>query len=386
MHYDKLTRYLDDPLLARMYHAIQDAGPLRAILVDITHVCNLRCKGCYFFEEDMDENPSPSDEAEFDAFLEREHARGTNFVTVVGGEPSLELARVKKIHDRFWMTCVTNGMRRIPYEGFESMPIGLSVWGDHETDTYLRGNGKIPVFAQALANYRDDQRAIWYYTTTPKNAGEIERVTAQCIENGNFITYNFYGDISELGGAYDHGAGFDAVRHEIERMISRYPDRIIMSPYISQVVSTGKLYGETWGYDVCCSITPDHPLNRERIENGNPYNTHFRAYNPDLQTTRRCCVGNERDCDNCYDVYAHMSWIMMNLHKHLESKREFTQWLTTMYLFYLGNRIVDFDDGIAMLPEIHGRANPELVHAGDRIISRFEASSRSIDELVEDVL
>ncbi|MDZ7362640.1 MAG: hypothetical protein ONB46_18230, partial [candidate division KSB1 bacterium] len=39
------------------------------------------------------------------------------------------------------------------------------------------------------------------------------------------------------------------------------------------------------------------------------------------------------------------------------SQQEFTNWLTTMYLFYLINRIVDFDEGIKLLPEIHRRTS-----------------------------
>ena len=104
---DALDRYLEDPLLRRLYDDLQHAGPLRAILVDITHVCNLRCKGCYFFEDEMDRHQRPDDEAVFDQFIAQEKARGTNFVTVVGGEPSLELPRVKKIYDNFWMTAVS---------------------------------------------------------------------------------------------------------------------------------------------------------------------------------------------------------------------------------------------------------------------------------------
>ncbi|PRQ08992.1 radical SAM protein [Enhygromyxa salina] len=385
MH-DQLATYLKDPLSRRLWDDLQRAGPLRAILVDITHVCNLRCKGCYFFEDNMDRFASPNDEAVFDAWLEGEKARGTNFVTVVGGEPSLQLARLKKIHDNFWMTAVTNGIRRIPHEGFETMPIGLSVWGDHETDTYLRGGGKIRVFEKAMRNYRDDPRAIWYYTTTPDNAAEIPRVVEQCVENGNFVTFNFYGDISGLGGNYDHDRGFEQVRRNIDKMISRYPERILMSSHIAEVVSTGRLFDQRWGYDVCCSITPDNPINAERIENGNPYNTHFRAYNPDLATTRRCCVGDDRDCGNCFDVYAHISWIMMNLQRHLGSREDFSNWLTTMYMFYLGNRVVDFDEGVALLPEIHARAGHLRDRVGAGLVAGARASAASLQHLVEDVL
>ena len=41
--------------------------------------------------------------------------------------------------------------------------------------------------------------------------------------------------------------------------------------------------------------------------------------------------------------------------KHLGSKQEFTNWLTSMYLFYLINRLVDYEDGVQNLPEIHQR-------------------------------
>jgi hypothetical protein len=64
---------------------------------------------------------------------------------------------------------------------------------------------------------------------------------------------------------------------------------------------------------------------------------------------------------------------MLNMRRHLGSKQEFTNWLTTMYLFYLMNRFVDFDAGISLLPEIHRRVRqgypgtppgPETRHEG----------------------
>jgi hypothetical protein len=41
------------------------------------------------------------------------------------------------------------------------------------------------------------------------------------------------------------------------------------------------------------------------------------------------------------------------MRKHLGSKTDFSNWLTTMYVFYLVNRVVDFDSGVERLPEIH---------------------------------
>src|SRR5688500_9395343 len=151
-----LRAYLEDPFLKRLYEEIREAGPIRSILVDITHVCNIRCTGCYFFDEDMDVHKSPDDEAVFDAFIEREKARGTNMITVAGGEPSLKLKRLKKLSDNFWIMVVTNGIRKIPYEGFENQTFAISVWGDHEIDKELRGGGKIDIFAKALKHCKND--------------------------------------------------------------------------------------------------------------------------------------------------------------------------------------------------------------------------------------
>ena len=345
--------YLADPFLGRLYEIVKRAGTLRSVVLDLTHVCNIRCQGCYFFNENMDESKAPEDETEFDAFIASQLERKTNFVTAVGGEPSLMISRLKKLYDHFYVSTATNGLRKIPVEGFENLGIGVSVWGDHETDTKLRGGGKVDVFAKGLENYKNDRRAIWYYTTTPGNAHEIEAVTEQCVANGNFVAFNYYGDLKDVGGFC--AGSFERVRREVDRMIDRFPSWILTSTYVNEVTTTNTLLGQHWGYDVCCTITPDNPVNRERVRNGNPFNPHFRAYNADLKTTRRCCVGIETDCAKCYNVYARFSWIMTNLERHLSTKKDFTNWLTSLYLFYLGNRIVDFEEGVSLLPELHGR-------------------------------
>lgn len=351
----RIQEYLQDPFLKRLSDDLRRAGPLRSISMDITHVCNIRCEGCYFFAEDMDQNKSPKDEAVFDEFIAQEKARGTNYITVLGGEPSLMQDRLKKLYDNFNLVCVTNGIRKIPYEGFENMPLAISVWGDHETDKKLRGNGKREIFKKALENYKNDPRAWWYFTVHAGNAHEIASVVEQCVDNGNYVHFNFFGDVNLSGGDTDHRQGFDRVLTEIDQVIDRFPERIFPSSYVASVVGQGELYDEKWGFDVCTSCSVDHAGNQERLQNGKPFNRHFKAFNPDLKSTRRCCVGEERDCSTCYDVWSHYSWIILNKHKHLGSKQEFTQWLTSKYLFYLINRIVDFEEGVKLLPEIHDR-------------------------------
>lgn len=348
--------WLRDPFLRRMHRAVRAAGPIRSIAVDLTEACNLRCVGCYFFAEGMDASPGDGrDEAGVDAFVARERERGTNFVTVVGGEPSLALNRLRKLHDAFRLSVATNGLRAIPREGLERLSIGVSVWGSRASDRSLRGGGRIDVFDRALRNYRGDERAFWYYTVAPGLAHEVEDVVARCVDNGNRVLFNFYGDIEQHGGALDHRGGFGAVREAIDRTIDRWPEHVLMTSRLAEVVATGRLFGERWGHAACTSVTPDHPANRERVRNGRPFNPHFRAYNADLATTRRCCTGIDRDCGSCFDTWQHFSWVMLNLRGHARSKREFTWWLTTVYLFYFINRLVDADEGARLLPEIHRR-------------------------------
>jgi hypothetical protein len=351
----RLADYLRDPFLARLHELVEGAGHLRSVTVDVTEVCNLRCTGCYFFVEDMDDSKSPREEVDFDRFVAAELARGTNYMTVLGGEPSLVLPRLKKLHDAFRVLAVTNGIRKIPVEGFETLPIAISVWGDHRTDTELRGRGKIPVFAKALKNYRDDPRALWYFAASAGNADEIASVSEQCVENGNFLYFNYYEDNEGVGGSYDHRLGFERVRREIDRVIERYPDRVLTTAYLNQVATTDLLFGEKWSYDVCPTITPTHPRNADRVANGNPYSTHFRAFNPDLTSTRRCCVGEARDCGKCHNAYARHTWIMVNKRRHLDSKQTFTDWLTSIFTFYAVIRAVPFPVAAELLPEIHRR-------------------------------
>ena len=351
----KLRGYLSDPALSHMYDVIRKAGAVRSISLDLTHECNLRCKGCYYFEEGMDQlEASTTDiDGHFKEFVNKEIGRGTNFVTVVGGEPSLRLDRLKAIYDNFKMNVATNGVKKIPVQGFEDMPIGVAVWGDHQTDAEMRINGKRDLFQLALENYKNDSRAFFYYTVAPGNSQQVERVVDECVNNGNRVLFNYYSDLGHLGGTLDYQQGFDNVRSEIDRMIDKYPDQILTTSYFNQVITTGRLYDQHWGYDVCTNVSTNLEQNKERLTNGHPYNPHFRAYNADFVTTRRCCTGVSRSCESCYDAWEHFSWIMINMKKHLGTKQEFANWLTSMYMFYLINRISDFKEEIKMLPKVH---------------------------------
>ncbi len=348
-----IPSYLSDPFLKELYSQIREAGSLRSISLDLTHECNLRCAGCYYFEEEMDTiiNENSNLDNAFHELIANEKKRGTNFVTVVGGEPSQRLDRLKIIYANFKMNVATNGLEKIPFEGFEEMPIGVSVWGDHETDSKFRNNNKRDLFKIALENYKDDPRAFFYYTVIPDKSNEIESVVNQCINNGNKVLFNYYSDLR--CGWDTHRQDFKKVRLEIDRMINLFPDHILTTSYFNQVITTGKLYEQHWGYEVCTNVSTDYKKNSNRLENGNPYNPQFRSYNADFKTTRRCCTGIDRSCDSCFDAWEHFSWIMINLKRHMNSKNDFINWLTTMYMFYYINGLVGKDQNEGIVARIH---------------------------------
>lgn len=349
-----IASYAQDPLIEQLWRAIRSAGTLRSISLDITRVCNLRCKGCYFFAEDMDEKPE-ADEVSFDKFLDTEVARGTNLVTVLGGEPSLALPRLRKLAARFRLMIVSNGLRPIPREGLEACSVAISVWGDRESDTELRGNGKIDVFGRSLINYRNDERVIWYLTLPATPRPETVEVVDRCVANGNLVGFNFYGDLQQLGARFDHRRGFAGALDFISRMIEAYPDRIAFNRYLGNVIDHGRLKGDRWGYDSCASISVADPRNAQRLANGHPFAPHFNAYGPSL-VPRRCCVGEARDCSTCFDVWAHISWVGLGLERHLDSAQDFFDWLSTMYIFYGVLGLVERDVFRSLLPQIHARS------------------------------
>jgi len=337
-----------------MWQAIRRAKPLRSISVDVTRKCNLRCKGCYFFAEGMDAVDN-AESAEFDRFIEKEVARGTNFATVLGGEPSLAQDRVLKLAEHFRLVVVTNGLKPLPWAGLENITIAVSVWGDRETDRRLRGYNRIDVFERALAHYRSDPRVIWYMTLPSSPQTHTEESVAACIENENLIGFNYYSDLEGLGGSLAHGAGFSAARRFVDRMLARYPGHIAFGKYLNQVVTTGEMKGSRWGYEVCGSVSVGSPMNKERLANGHSFSPHFNAYGPDLGTPRRCCLGDLRDCSTCRDVWSHMAWIALALDRHLDSAEDFYAWLSTMYVFYGICGLIERSEFRARLTEINRR-------------------------------
>jgi hypothetical protein len=68
-----LSTYLSDPFLFDLYSQIRKAGSLRSISLDLTSECNLRCTGCYYFEEGMVSMRNPKYNDASREFIETEY-------------------------------------------------------------------------------------------------------------------------------------------------------------------------------------------------------------------------------------------------------------------------------------------------------------------------
>lgn len=350
----RLQTYRNDPFLSQLLEQIKEAGPMRSSLLDITHRCNLRCKGCYFFSEGMDEHRKETDDDAFEAFVEAEVARGTRMLNVVGGEPALEIDRLRLLAKHFHLVVVTNGTMPVPMEGLENIRLAISFWGSEAQDRELRAAGKKDIFAKSLEMFHGDPRAGYYFTTLPGYAEGIRPAAEKMIDHGYFVGFNFYGDLSSMGGRYDHRNGFEEVVRQIDALRNESPEYVVSSPYTNQAITSRWLKGEDWGYEVCPSLTYDHPDNADRMSR-KKYPTQFRAYNADLKTTRRCCIGSARDCDTCTDLWATSGWIQGAMRRHVRSQEDFTNWLGSTYIFYLQTRMIDWAPNRHLLPELYDR-------------------------------
>ncbi|MCB2187989.1 MAG: radical SAM protein [Deltaproteobacteria bacterium] len=315
-----------DPAWRERYKRISRLN-IRSSIYDVTNQCNLRCKGCFFFSSgEHHVAPEENDPAAWAAFVEREKARGVNLAILIGGEPTLHLDRVAAFYDRLPTYCATNGLIKVPRERFPDMMVGISLWGDPEDEKRLRGRD---AFSVSSKNYAGDPHTYYLYTITPAQVGRVENMVRRIRDVGVKVHFQLLSN--------DEGvAGFDwtpelllAVRQEMDDLLERYPDTVISCRYYHQVITTGRMLDRAWGWPECPSVT-------ETMDDRDPQPRRligFRRWAADLTSTHRCCTSATRDCTQCKDGAAHMSWIMVNKRAHLTSTEDLQNWVEVYEMF-----------------------------------------------------
>lgn len=313
------------------YHRVKALSrKVRASEYLLTNACNIRCEGCWFFEHDFDKGTQELKSAdEVRAFAQRERERGITYSIIIGGEPTLIPDRVAAFVDVMdYVTISTNGLRRLPREGFEDVAVQISLFGGGKLDDQLRaikpgGQRFTGLFEQALRNYEGDPRACFVYAITEDGVDYIADTVRRIHENGNRVSFNFY-------SKYDHDEPLrmqNAPRllDEALRVKALYPETLLSHPYFIQTIITGESHWGRFGYEVCPSFSVDHPDNAKRLANGNPYLPRFNAWAADCATVNFCCTSGH--CEDCRDSQAVLSWLIVSFDRFRESGERLKTWI-----------------------------------------------------------
>ena len=297
----------------------------------LTNACNIRCQGCWFFEFEHDrETREVKDLEVLDRFLRREQKeRRINSALVIGGEPALFLDRlaVFKSHMKY-ITVSSNGYTKIPYEGFENLTVGLTLFGGGPLDDELRaikpsGARFTGLFETVLENYHNDPRVGFVYAITEEGIQYIEETVKRIRDNNNILNFNFYSKYGLQEPACQKRR--DDLLTEALRVKRLYPDTVVSHEYYIRTMITGESHWGSFGYENCPSISVGHPAHRERLVNGRPYLPLFNTWSADLKTLKFCCTSGH--CNGCRDSQAVLSWLLVSLHHFLGNATMLETWI-----------------------------------------------------------
>lgn len=307
------------------------ARAVRASEYHLTNACNLRCEGCWFFAYDFDS--AAREEPDLGAwrqFVSHQKARGITAPLLIGGEPMLRPERVRLFVDAMpFVTISSNGLIPLPVKGFERVAIALTLFGGGPLDDELRGiepsgRRRMGLFDRALSNYAGDARATFVFALTEASRPFIEEVVARIQQNGNQVTFNHYSAYGSGSGCLSPEAAEDLAREAI-RVRDAYPETVASHPYFIRTLLTRRSHWGAFGYDVCPSISVDHPEHKERLKNGNPSLRLFNSYAADTRSLNFCCTSGR--CSDCSDSQAVQSWLLVGLSHFADSIELIGTWV-----------------------------------------------------------
>ena len=300
---------------------------MRSSIYDLTTACNLRCAGCFFYSSGADKvAKQETDNQAWVDFVAREKERGVNLAILIGGEPTLYPDRIDVFYQAMATFVATNGMIKIDRARFPDLMVGISVWGDAQTEIKLRG---VDVLAAAEKNYAGDPNCYVLYTMTPPMLGRSHETIARIRDLGLKVHMQLYSNDDGEGGFDWTAQTLETARDEMDGLLDEYPDTVVSSKYYHRVLTSGQMLGRTWGWHACPSVSLSHDTRVPRPKRL----PGFERWASDLKTTHRCCTSATRDCDACHDGAATMSWIMVNKRAHMRSREDFLAWLEVYEMF-----------------------------------------------------
>ncbi|WP_262690001.1 hypothetical protein [Kordiimonas aestuarii] len=299
---------------------------------EMSQRCNLWCEGCYYFEN-KDRNARQDEQKieSWQAFFEAEQLRNVSMAYFVGAEPALEQDRLRAAAGRIpYGKIGTNGT--IPIDKDIPFRIGVSVWGDKETDTQLRGGS---VLKKALRNYEGDPRAIMLFTLSPWNLHTVPEVLKMCRDHGIPLTFSifsptqtymekiqahqapdnrFYRVAASRGAPVFDDDGLKRLKDSFYWSLDNFADTVLFSEaYADWICKPGPLYQlDEEGVATNCASRIRRPL---------------RYHNAQLESiTPKCCTP-DIDCSECRLYSGGWSSKFVPEAQYLTSPTAFERWL-----------------------------------------------------------
>jgi len=305
---------------------------------EISHQCNLRCEGCYFFDDDsyiQKKEAIPIEE--WERLYRKEKERGILVGSFFGAEPAMEQERLKLAMKYIpYGNIGTNGTIKISEEILYR--IHISVWGGKVIDDKLRGKSTFDI---ALKNYTNDPRAIVAYTLNSMNLNDVEEVIKRCEDHGLPITFSMYSPAK----------GFVKAQQTLNTL---YPENFLINTntFDKNLLFTEKTLLETrdvidamiekypktvyYTHDLNHFSTQSGPLFRIDKETGialdcgTRLNENYRRFSVTTEEIVEKCVHSSLECSECRVYGAVASSLLMPSSRDLSSETMFQQWLDLM--------------------------------------------------------
>jgi len=245
--------------------------------IDVTCRCNLKCKHCYFLEQDY--STELTEQQWFDKF-ERLKKIGFPFYQCswVGGEPMLRKSFVEKGMKYFKSNLVaTNGT--IPLPDWPNVYFWVSVDGTREYDTEMRGQDR---YDRIIKNTnRPDLRISIAMVVSTFNYKCIDDFLAEWSQRSiKSVLFEFWTPIRGLEGQ-DLWLGWELRDRIIDHLLElkkKYGDFIENPAHVLRLMKS----------DVARSITSDCPYAKASY-----------CFGPDGRLKRPCMMGEKADCSRC---------------------------------------------------------------------------------------
>ncbi|MFG6448836.1 radical SAM protein [Roseateles sp. BYS180W] len=323
----------------RLNRVVSFARSVRVSEYHLTNACNIRCQGCWFFEYGHErETREMTDLTQLQAFVQQEVSqRRVNTAILIGGEPVLVPERIAVFKEHMNnVTISSNGLKRLPMEGFENVGVAITLFAGGPLDDELRAikpNGKRfeGLFETALRNYEGDHRGHYIYALTEGGIAYVEETVRKIRQAGNALTLNYYTDYRADGTAPPPEQTQELLQEAL-RVQALYPETVMCHPYTIRTLVTGASHWGEFGYAQCPSISVEHPAHAARLLNGNPFLPVFNTWAADMETLKFCCTSGH--CEGCRDSQAVISWLLVSMEQFLDSAEQLQTWLEIAEMYW----------------------------------------------------